>query len=77
MGVTRQLGRISGALFLVALGGMAPFSVDDRAEKGGSLIRAFGRSHRGGLQKRFILLQRDCDWDVCGCFYSPELSCFL
>ena len=43
MGVIRQLGRISGALFLVALGGMAPFSVDDRAEKGGSLIRALGR----------------------------------
>ena len=33
MGVIRQLGRISGALFLVALGGMAPFSVGDRAEK--------------------------------------------
>jgi hypothetical protein len=39
-GVIRQLGRISGALLLVALGGMAPFSVGDRAEKGGSLIRA-------------------------------------
>jgi hypothetical protein len=48
-GVIRQLGRISGALFLVALGGMAPFSVDDRAEKGGSLIRTLGRSHRVGL----------------------------
>jgi hypothetical protein len=40
MGVIRQLVRVSGALLLVALGGMAPFSVGDRTEKGGGLIRA-------------------------------------
>jgi hypothetical protein len=39
-GVIGQPGRVSGALLRVALGGMAPFSVGDRAEKGGSLIRA-------------------------------------
>jgi hypothetical protein len=50
---------------------MAPFSVDDRAEKGGSLIRAFGRSQRVELQNVFIL-ERDCDWGVCGCFDSPD-----
>jgi hypothetical protein len=41
---------------------MAPFSVDDRAEKGGGLIRALGRSPRAGLQNVFILLERNWDW---------------
>ena len=40
MGIVRQLGRVSRALLLVALGRMAPFSVGDQAKKGDGLIRA-------------------------------------
>jgi hypothetical protein len=53
MGIIRQLDRVSGALLLVALGGLAPFSVGDRAEKGGSLIRVqeHGARHDRGVNR--------------------------
>jgi hypothetical protein len=60
-GVILQLGRVSGALLLVAFGGMAPFSVGDRAEKGGSCRHGVTVGEKAVMANALQAVRKACD----------------